>query len=78
VYGFFVTDAHSLFHALDRDSSGAIDRDELIRGLKRMGVHASMKAMNQWVDHLDMNDDGKFWVGVGAGGSIDVNTVPGF
>jgi len=68
VYGFFVTDAHSLFHALDRDSSGAIDRDELIRGLKRMGVHASMKAMNQWVDHLDMNDDGKFWLCVGAGG----------
>ena len=59
VYGFFVLNAHTLFAALDRDSSGAIDRDELIRGLKRMGVHAPMKALNQWVDHLDMNEDGK-------------------
>lgn len=76
VYGFFVSNAHTLFAALDRDSSGAIDRDELIRGLKRMGVHAPMKALNQWVDHLDMNEDGKEeWY---LGGSIEVNNVSGF
>ena len=59
VFGHFVTDARSLFHALDRDSSGSIDKPELIKGLRRMGVHASIKQMNQWVDHLEMNDEGE-------------------
>ena len=59
VFGHFVTDANTLFHALDRDASGSVDKSELFTGLRRMGVHSSIKMINQWVNHLQLNDEGE-------------------
>jgi Ca2+-binding EF-hand superfamily protein len=59
IFGHFVTDARSLFFALDRDASGAVDKDELVVGLRRLGVAHSIKQVSDWVNHLDMNEDGE-------------------
>lgn len=59
VFGHFVHDSRSLFHALDRDTSGAVDKEELAKGLRRLGIHCSLKQMSQWVDHLKLNDEGE-------------------
>ena len=32
VFGHYVTDAKTLFHAIDRDTSGAVDKEELAKG----------------------------------------------
>ena len=62
IFGHFVTDTKSLFHALDRDSSGSVDKLELGKGLRRLGIHCSAKQMNQWVNSLKLNDEGKMFV----------------
>lgn len=59
VFGHFVTDAKTLFHAIDRDTSGAVDKEELAKGLRRLGIHCNVKQMSQWVDSLQLNDDGE-------------------
>ena len=62
IFGHFVTDTKTLFHALDRDSSGSVDKLELGKGLRRLGIHCSVKQMNQWVNSLKLNDEGKMFV----------------
>jgi Ca2+-binding EF-hand superfamily protein len=59
IYGYYVTDARSLFHALDRDGSGGVDREELSFGLRRLGVAHSNKQVQDWVNHLKMNEEGQ-------------------
>ena len=44
---------------LDRDTSGAVDKAELGKGLRRLGLPCSIKQMDQWVNSLQLNDEGE-------------------
>ena len=58
MFGCWVTDANSLFHALDRDDSGTVEKDELVAGLRRLGVASSIRQISDWVNHLSLNEEG--------------------
>ena len=58
LYGTRLTDAQSVFDAIDRDGSQQIDRDEFRRGLGRMGLGVADSQLSQLVATLDRNADG--------------------
>lgn len=50
-----VTDGRSFFKAMDKDNSGSLDVAEVARGLKRLGIEASVtwKSVDQMWCHRD-------------------------
>lgn len=58
IMGTRVTDARSFFKAMDKDDSGSLDKTEVARGLKRLGIEASPDLLDQIVAAIDVNNDG--------------------
>ncbi|CAE7873917.1 SLC25A24 [Symbiodinium necroappetens] len=58
IMGMRVTDARSFFKAMDKDDSGSLDKTEVARGLKRLGIEASSDLLDQIVAAIDVNNDG--------------------
>eukprot|EP00930_Biecheleria_cincta_P081248 TRINITY_DN7004_c0_g1_i2.p1 TRINITY_DN7004_c0_g1~~TRINITY_DN7004_c0_g1_i2.p1 ORF type:complete len:945 (+),score=164.36 TRINITY_DN7004_c0_g1_i2:448-3282(+) len=59
LFGRKITDASSLFSALDRDSNGILERDEVANGLKRLGCVHSEEQLARLFNALEsVNDDG--------------------
>jgi solute carrier family 25 (mitochondrial phosphate transporter), member 23/24/25/41 len=47
-----------LFESIDRDNSGALDKDELRSAFKRAGLSISAAKLDQFFDEVDTNHDG--------------------
>lgn len=58
LFGHTLRDAESLFHALDQDFSGDVDRQELRNGLKSLKIGFTTEQLEAWIDALDINGDG--------------------
>eukprot|EP00930_Biecheleria_cincta_P069118 TRINITY_DN5689_c0_g1_i1.p1 TRINITY_DN5689_c0_g1~~TRINITY_DN5689_c0_g1_i1.p1 ORF type:complete len:1689 (-),score=296.83 TRINITY_DN5689_c0_g1_i1:115-5181(-) len=58
IYGKPVTDARSFFVAMDKDSSGRIDGDELISGLRRLGAPVTNSALELFFTATDEDKSG--------------------
>jgi len=52
LFGKRVKDAASLFAALDQNDNGVVDRSELEKGLKRMGVNITASQMDYFIDYI--------------------------
>ena len=48
-----------LFESIDRDHSGALDKDELQAAFKRAGLTISAAKLDQFFDQVDVNHDGE-------------------
>ena len=48
-----------LFESIDRDHSGALDKDELRQAFKRAGLTISSAKLDQFFDEVDSNHDGE-------------------
>ena len=58
LFGSNIHDARSFFNALDHDRTGALDRDELKQGLKRLGIAVPSYLLDALVSKLDANQNG--------------------
>ena len=54
-------DADHVFHRIDLNNDGYIDRHELEQLFERLDCHLSDEELNQVFDSLDENKDGKVW-----------------
>jgi solute carrier family 25 (mitochondrial phosphate transporter), member 23/24/25/41 len=50
---------YQLFQSIDRDHSGALDKDELRMAFKRAGLTISSNKLDQFFDEVDTNHDGE-------------------
>lgn len=50
---------YQLFESIDRDRSGALDKDELRQAFARSGVVVSSAKLDKFFDEVDVNHDGK-------------------
>jgi solute carrier family 25 (mitochondrial phosphate transporter), member 23/24/25/41 len=48
-----------LFESIDRDHSGALDKEELRQAFKRAGLTISNAKLDQFFDEVDVNHDGE-------------------
>ena len=48
-----------LFESIDRDNSGALDKDELRTAFQRAGLTISAAKLDQFFDEVDTNHDGE-------------------
>ena len=48
-----------LFESIDKDHSGALDKDELRLAFKRAGLTISAAKLDQFFDEVDVNHDGE-------------------
>jgi solute carrier family 25 (mitochondrial phosphate transporter), member 23/24/25/41 len=48
-----------LFESIDRDHSGALDKEELRSAFKRAGLTISTAKLDQFFDEVDVNHDGE-------------------
>jgi len=58
LYGKRVTDARTFYEAVDRDGSGALEKDELFQGLQRLGVTVPEYQIVVLINALDGNKSG--------------------
>ena len=57
--GRVVSDAKSMFEAMDRDGSGMVDGDEFTRGMKRLGLGLNEQQVVALAHALDKDGDGE-------------------
>ncbi|CAJ1346008.1 unnamed protein product, partial [Effrenium voratum] len=58
IFGQRVADGRSFFKAMDKDQSGTLDRSEVGRGLRRLGLEVSEPLLEEILDTVDANRNG--------------------
>jgi Ca2+-binding EF-hand superfamily protein len=59
LYGKKLTDTMSVFEAIDRDNSGSITLDELMKALQRLGAEVPEAQLREMVDAFDDDQNGE-------------------
>ena len=58
LFGTTINDAKSFFNALDHDRTGALDREELKQGLRRLGIAVPTYLLDALLVKMDANQNG--------------------
>jgi Ca2+-binding EF-hand superfamily protein len=59
LYGQTIDNTRALFEALDRDNSGKLSKDELTKGIKRLGLGLTKVQIDDLAKAIDPSEDGQ-------------------